>query len=291
MVWPDGRREEIVGKEALLAAIRDERTLARITAKSHEPIRQVMRAVKAALVRPAALLHPVKPRVLFSALGERHAEQIALLAEEQGIPCASLHHSMTDTRIRAIRARFEQDSGDLQGIVQLKMLGQGYDFPPITVVVPLRPYGSFGEFYQFVGRGIRVLTHPALTGRVGPADQFLDLICHAELGLDEHIATIYRENDMDPVGAGQPPSQSAPTGQVEVTGTRGRGTVERPETFVLFEQGRIEQRVVHDQQRVEQRKAERELEALAQRYAAYAQSSPNPITFVQYAELMRRARG
>jgi superfamily II DNA or RNA helicase/very-short-patch-repair endonuclease len=291
MVWPDGRREEIVGKEALLALIRDERMLARITAKSHAPIRQVLRAVKEALVRQAALLHPVKPRVLFSALGERHAEQIALLAEEQGIPCASLHHAMPDARIRAIRARFEQDSGNLQGIVQLKMLGQGYDFPPITVVVPLRPYGSFGEFYQFVGRGIRVLTHPALAGRVGPADQYLDLICHAELGLDEHIETIYRENDMDPVGAGQPPWRAAPTGQVEEFGVRAREAAERPETFVLFEHGRIEQRVVHDQQRVEQRKAERELEALAQRYAAYAQSSPNPITFEQFAELMRRARG
>ena len=59
--------------------------------------------------------------------------------------------------------------------MQLRMLGQGYDFPPISVVVPMRPYASFGEFYQFVGRGIRVITHPALTGRVGPGEQFLDL--------------------------------------------------------------------------------------------------------------------
>jgi len=41
---------------------------------------------------------------------------------------------MTDSRIRGIRERFENESGDLQGIVQLKMLGQGYDFPPIAVV-------------------------------------------------------------------------------------------------------------------------------------------------------------
>ena len=37
------RREEIVGREALLEVIGDERKLARITAKSTEPIRQVMR--------------------------------------------------------------------------------------------------------------------------------------------------------------------------------------------------------------------------------------------------------
>ena len=46
MVWPDGSREEIVGREALLEVINDERKLARITAKSNEPIRQVMRAVR-----------------------------------------------------------------------------------------------------------------------------------------------------------------------------------------------------------------------------------------------------
>jgi superfamily II DNA or RNA helicase len=110
-----------------------------------------MREVRRALDEQAHLLHPVKPRVLFSALGERHAEQIARLAEESGVPSVHLHHSMTDTRIRAVRERFENDSGDLQGIVQLKMLGQGYDFPPIAVVVPFRPYGSFGKFYQFSG--------------------------------------------------------------------------------------------------------------------------------------------
>ncbi|HEU5384163.1 MAG TPA: helicase-related protein, partial [Ktedonobacteraceae bacterium] len=132
----------------------DERKLARITAKSDASIRHVMRVVKPVLDQQAELLFPVKPRVLFSALGERHAEQIARIAQEYGIPCAHLHHSMSEGRIYTIRARFEQDSGDLQGIVQLKMLGQGYDFPPITIVVPMRPYGSFSEFYQFIGRGI-----------------------------------------------------------------------------------------------------------------------------------------
>src|SRR5947207_8756093 len=49
MVWPDGSREEIIGREALLEIVKDERKLAHITAKSDASIRQVMRAVKAAL--------------------------------------------------------------------------------------------------------------------------------------------------------------------------------------------------------------------------------------------------
>jgi superfamily II DNA or RNA helicase/very-short-patch-repair endonuclease len=90
IVWPDGAREELFGKNALLEMIKDERKLARITAKSNEPIRQIMRAVSAALNTQRDLLRPIKPRVLFSALGERHAEPIADIAREHGIPCAHL---------------------------------------------------------------------------------------------------------------------------------------------------------------------------------------------------------
>lgn len=290
MVWPDGSREEIVGREALLELVKDERKLARITAKSDESIRQVMRVVRAALDEQVELLYPVKPRVLFSALGERHAEQIARVAEDFGIPCAYLHHSMTEARIRATRNRYEQDSGDLQGIVQLKMLGQGYDFPPITIVVPMRPYGSFSEFYQFIGRGIRVLQHPALTGRVGPERQFLDIVYHSEMGLDEHIETIYRENDMDPLTEHVLPDdwRGAGDGETEeLPGTRGRDEAGRPDAFVLFERGAIEQRIVHDEERVEQRRREREQEALAQKYAAYAQSNDNPVSFEQFVAVMQ----
>lgn len=234
----------------------------------------------------------MKPRVLFAALGERHAEQIAGIADEHGIPCGYLHHSMSESRIRAIRARFERDSGDLQGIVQLKMLGQGYDFPPITVVVPMRPYGSFSEFYQFIGRGIRVLTHPSLAGRVPPSDQFLDIIYHAELGLDPHIETIYRENDMDPSAyLNVETAAQAPERPSDMPGTTGQETAGRPEAFVLFERGVVEQHIVHDQERVEQRRQERELEMLAQRYARYAAASPNPLPFEQYVEVIRSLNG
>lgn len=290
IVWPDGAREEIVGRQALLEIISDERKLARITAKSTEPIRQVMRSVRTTLDRQAELLNPIKPRVLFAALGHRHAEQIARIATEHGIPSASLHHTMTDRQIHEVRERFESDAGDLQGIVQLRMLGQGYDFPPICVVAPMRPYGSFSEFYQFIGRGIRVIRHPALEGRVLPSEQWLDVIYHAELGLDGHIDTIYAENDMDPLTEHEIPDDwgeelSEPG---ELGGTAGTDIAGRPMAFVMFERGDIEQRVVHNQERVQARKAEREREALARKYAEYAQGTDNPITFDQYVAVMRQ---
>lgn len=289
IAWPDGRREEVVGREALLEVIEDERRLAHITAKSPEPIRRLMETVRHLLDRQALALHPVKPRVLFSALGERHAEQLAALANEAGIPCTHLHHSMGEARVKAIRQRFEQDSGDLQGIVQLKMLGQGYDFPPIAVVVPMRPYGSFAELYQFVGRGIRVIRHTTLEGRAGSPEQALDLVYHAELGLDAHLETLRQENEgegsfgqLDTLAEANMPN--VPYGSL--SGAGSGGIPARPEAVVLLEQASIEQRVLHGAARVEQRRQEREREALSQRYAAYVQSSPRPLSFEQFVELM-----
>jgi superfamily II DNA or RNA helicase/very-short-patch-repair endonuclease len=257
ILWPDGAREEIVGRDALLEIIADDRKLAKITATSTEPIRRIMREVRVALDAQADVLYPIKPRVLFAALGERHAEQITRVAEEFNIPCAYLYYLMTQAQIRRTRRRYETESGDLQGIVQIKMLGQGYDFPPITVVVPMRPYGSFNEFYQFIGRGIRVVPHPSLSGREGPEQQYLDIIYHAELGLDDHIETIYRENDMDPAVLHDIPSAwQAVRSEMELPGSKEINSSAHPDAFVVFERGAVLARLVHDTDRVEARRVE-----------------------------------
>lgn len=287
--WPDGAREEIRGREAVLELLKDERKLARVTAKSTDPIRRMMVTVKQALERQEELLYPIKPRVLFSALGKRHAEQLVSIANDYGIPTDYLHYDMTDARVRSVKQRFEQDSGDLQGVVQLKMLGQGYDLPSISVVVPFRPYGSFSEFYQFVGRGIRTIHHPSLEGRVGPGEQCVDVVMHTELGLDDHIRTIYEENDMDPNTEHVVPDDwIAPADTGVVPGSRGRDSASRPDLFVLFERGDLERRVVHDAERVEKRRAEREEAILTQRYAEYVQRTAEPVSFSQYKDIIRQ---
>jgi superfamily II DNA or RNA helicase/very-short-patch-repair endonuclease len=289
VVHPDGRREELVGRDALLDVLGDERKLAKITAKSTEPIHRVMRVVRSALDQQRELLYPVKPRVLFSAMGRAHAEQISAIANEHGIVCAVMHHALGEAANAKVLNRFESDTGDLDAIAQLKMLGQGYDFPPICITVPLRPYGSFSEFYQFIGRGIRVLLHPSLIGRVGPEQQFLDVVLHAELGLDEHLDVLYAENDMDPLTGAIAEDAPQPIG-AQPAGTNGVDETGRMDAYVLFERGEITSRVVHDEARIEARREEREREALAARYASYAASTESPVSFEQYVEVLRGLR-
>ena len=60
----------------------------------------------------------------------------------------------------------------------------------------MRPYGSFSEFYQFVGRGIRVSATPPSPAGSRPSSSSSSVLPRG-LGLDEHIDTICDENDMD----------------------------------------------------------------------------------------------
>lgn len=291
IIWPDDRREEIIGKQALLEVMRDERKLARVTATSEEPINKVMQIVQQCLAEQTTALSPIRPRILFAALGQRHAEQVARVANAHGIACGVLHHTMSDSDIAATRARFEAESGTLQGIVQLKMLGQGYDLPAITIVVPMRPYGSFGEFYQFIGRGIRVVHHPALAG--SGDRQHLDVVYHGELGLDDHLETLRLENDMDPSPADADMFGDAPVPDSLGVSAAGNGHAASPalDAVVLAEHGDIHQQFLHDVDKVEARREERELHTLAQRYAAYAEKEPNPRTFEEFVSVIRSLHG
>jgi type I site-specific restriction endonuclease len=274
--------------------MRDERKLARITAASEEPINRVMQIVRHRMTDQANTLSPVRPRVLFAAIGQRHAEQIARIANTHGIACATLHHSMSDSAITATRAQFESESGNLQGIVQLRMLGQGYDLPAITAVVPMRPYGSFGEFYQFVGRGIRVIHHPDLS--IPNNRQHLDVVYHGELGLDEHLETLRLENDMDPHPIDGDAFGDAPVSDRTATGA-GMGSDGHqsgwsdPDAVVLAESGVTHQQFLHDIARVEARRDERELHTYAERYTAYAAANINPKPFNEFVAVMRDLHG
>lgn len=286
--WPDGRVEEIVGRDALLRIIDDERKLARITARSDESILHVVRVVAARLAEQRKRLRTVRPRVLFAAMGERHADQIARVANELGVRTESLHHTMPSTTIRALRDRFEREGGDLDALVHLRMLGQGYDHPPITVVVPMRPYGSFGEFYQFLGRGVR-----AIRGRDGgheaaPSEQVLDIVFHAELMLEEHFQSLQRE-DFDPLPG---TSEDELTREdVDGSGSPLLTVIHSPNVVVVQESGVVVSHPVHDVGLHAKRQDEREREALAQQYARYAQANLNPVPFEQFVRVMRSLRG
>lgn len=85
------------------------------------------------------------------ALAEEHAEAF----RAAGVPAAVLH-AKTPDRDR-VRIMDDFEAGRLLQVVNVDVLGEGYDLPAIEVVSFARPTQSYGLFVQQFGRGLRPL--------------------------------------------------------------------------------------------------------------------------------------
>ena len=87
------------------------------------------------------------------ASGIKHAEHIAEMMRNFGIPAVSVHSKMDaaerDTRIKDFR------NGKIRCIVSNNVLTTGFDHPPIDLILMLRPTLSTGLWVQMLGRGTR----------------------------------------------------------------------------------------------------------------------------------------
>ncbi len=95
-----------------------------------------------------------KHQVIAVACSVDHAKQIRALYEAYGLQAREVHSMMTDEDQGAVFAKLEQ--GQLDCIVQVQMLGEGFDHPPLSVAAIFRPFRSLSPYIQFVGRIMRV---------------------------------------------------------------------------------------------------------------------------------------
>ncbi len=109
-----------------------------------------------------------------------HARQIRALYEERGVQAREIYSEMDpDKRDRVLS---ELRDRRIDCIVQVQMLGEGFDHPPLSVAAVFRPFRSLSPYVQFVGRIMRVMhendaNHPDNQGFV---------ISHVGLNNDAH---------------------------------------------------------------------------------------------------------
>ena len=104
-------------------------------------------------------LHQVRtlgsPRQLIAvACSIRHATQVAALYMEQGLRVEVLHSNLKSDERERIEATLRSGLTDV--VVQVNILGEGYDLPTLSVAAVFRPYRSLSPYIQFVGRILRL---------------------------------------------------------------------------------------------------------------------------------------
>ena len=115
-----------------------------------------------------------------------HAREIRSLYSERGYEAETIHSKMpADDRTEVLR---KLRAGMIDVIVQVQMLGEGFDHPQLSVAAIFRPFRSLAPYLQFVGRAMRVVVqndprHP---------DNYGYIVTHVGINLDARL-TDFRE--------------------------------------------------------------------------------------------------
>lgn len=110
-----------------------------------------------------------------------HAKTIRSLYSERGYNADVIYSQMaTEDKEDVLR---KLKSGELDCIVQVQMLGEGFDHQKLSVAAIFRPFRTLAPYIQFVGRILRVIvqnnpTHP---------DNYGHIVTHSGMNLDQRL--------------------------------------------------------------------------------------------------------
>lgn len=137
-----------------------------------------------------------------------HAKDVRTLYRERGYSAEVIHSNQKADEQDKILA--ELRSGVLDCIIQVQMLGEGFDHQKLSVAAIFRPFRSLAPYIQFVGRIMRVIVQndPAHPDNVG------HIVTHLGMNLDERLKEFKEfENDdqafWDKVIGGEEPETPA----------------------------------------------------------------------------------
>lgn len=110
-----------------------------------------------------------------------HGREICSLYRERGFSSELIHSQQDEEEQQAVLAALR--NGTLDCIVQVQMLGEGFDHPKLSVAAIFRPFRTLAPYIQFVGRIMRVVvqndpSHPDNVGHI---------VTHLGMNLDERI--------------------------------------------------------------------------------------------------------
>ena len=107
-----------------------------------------------------------------------HAKAIRSFYAERGYEAAEIHSKMQPDKQAEVMQKLR--SGILDCIIQVQMLGEGFDHPQLSVAAIFRPFRTLSPYVQFVGRTMRVIVqneprHP---------DNYGSVVTHVGMNLD-----------------------------------------------------------------------------------------------------------
>lgn len=110
-----------------------------------------------------------------------HARKIVGMYRSRGFSADLIYSEMDENKKTDVKRRLK--SGELDCIVQVQMLGEGFDHPKLSVAAIFRPFRTLAPYIQFVGRILRVIVQDS----PGHPDNYGHIVTHAGMNLDERL--------------------------------------------------------------------------------------------------------
>lgn len=154
--------------------LREEAWFRRGIAMSHESSRHI--AAKAAeKLRELREATGLGHQIIASAMSIVHACEVREVFRGLALRAEVIHSGLSFDAREAVLSDLRD--GEIDVIVQVGMLGEGFDHPPLSVAAIFRPYRSLSPYIQFVGRVMRSLNR---RNPYGPANHAY-VVSHAGL--------------------------------------------------------------------------------------------------------------
>lgn len=119
-----------------------------------------------------------------------HGKDIRSMYRERGYSAEIIHSNMDDEEQKKVM--LDLKSGVLDCIIQVQMLGEGFDHPKLSVAAIFRPFRSLAPYVQFVGRIMRVIVQ----NEPNHPDNMGHIVTHLGMNLDERLKEFKQfEND------------------------------------------------------------------------------------------------
>ncbi len=110
-----------------------------------------------------------------------HARRITALYNARGFKADLIYSQMDEDKKEDVKRRLT--SGELDCIVQVQMLGEGFDHPKLSVAAIFRPFRTLAPYIQFVGRILRAVVQNS----PGHPDNYGHVVTHAGMNLDQRL--------------------------------------------------------------------------------------------------------
>lgn len=161
--------------------LKNEEWVQKSVAMSDECSLEVIRASINELNELKRLSPNVPHKIMASACNIKHAERLFDLYKAEGMKAILIHSKLPDAEQDKKFKEIELHECDV--VINVGMMGEGYDHKYLTVAALFRPYKSLNMFAQIIGRVLRSIPENEIVKH--EIDNNAIVVYHKELGMEK----------------------------------------------------------------------------------------------------------